>query len=47
VAGTAVGHDSVCHLVRTEEEASLCASLHPQASAACIWGITLLPTLNL
>ena len=38
MAGTAVGDDSVCHLVRTEEEASSCSSLHQQALAARICG---------
>ena len=46
VAGTAVGHDSVCHLVFTEEEASSCASLHQQALVACIWRMMLLPALT-
>ncbi|KAK9221416.1 hypothetical protein WN944_009842 [Citrus x changshan-huyou] len=31
MAGTAVGDDSVCHSVQTEEEVSSCSSLHQQA----------------
>jgi hypothetical protein len=46
VARTAVGDDSVCHSVRTEEEASSCSSLHQQALAACIWGMVLLLPLG-
>ncbi|XP_059670133.1 ATP-dependent RNA helicase-like protein DB10 isoform X2 [Cornus florida] len=47
MTGTAVGDDSVCHLVRTEEEASSCSSLREQALAACIWGMVLLLALAL
>lgn len=46
VAGTAVGDDLVCHLVRKEEEASSCPSLHQQAFADCMWGMMLLLPLT-
>jgi len=42
MAGTVVGDGLVYHLVRTEEEASSCSSLHQQAFANCIWGMMLL-----
>ena len=35
VAGTAVGDDSVCHPVQSEEEVPSCSSMRQQALAAC------------
>lgn len=42
VAGTAVGDDSICHVVRMEEEESSCSSLQQYALAAYVRGMILL-----
>lgn len=47
MAGTAVGDDSVCHSVQTEEEVSSCSSLHQQALVGCLWRMMLLLALTI
>lgn len=47
MARTAVGDDSVCHSVQTEEEVSSCSSLHQQALVGCLWRMMLLLALTI